>query len=106
VKKSGFCLISSIHVDKKKPASYMELTVKLYGILRRHRPETAEGAPHRPFQISLPENSAINDLIQLLQIKDGAVNAAALNGEAVSSDTLLHNGDTISLFPPAAGGDS
>lgn len=82
----------------------MNLTVKLYGTLRRHRPETAEGAPHHPFPITLPENSTINDLVTLLQIKDGAVNAAALNGEAVSNDTTMNDGDTISLFPPAAGG--
>ncbi len=84
----------------------MELTVKLYGILRRYRPETAEGAPHHPFPISLPENSTLHDLIDLLQIKDGVVNATAVNGEAVNQDTRLHDGDTISLFPPAAGGAS
>lgn len=84
----------------------MEITVKLYGILRRHRPETAEGLPHHPFQITLPDNSAITDLINLLQIKDGTVNAAALNGEAVDNHAPLQNGDTISLFPPAAGGAS
>jgi molybdopterin converting factor small subunit len=27
-----------------------------------------------------------------------------LNGEAVSNDTTMNDGDTISLFPPAAGG--
>jgi molybdopterin converting factor small subunit len=82
----------------------MNLTVKLYGTLRRHRPETAEGAPHHPFSLSLPENSTINDLVSLLKINDGAVNAAAVNGDSVSNETSLQDGDSVSLFPPTAGG--
>lgn len=82
----------------------MEITVKLYGMLRRNRPESASGAPHHPFPFSLPEDSSIADLVRLLEIKDGMVNGSAVNGEATNLDTRLQDGDTVSLFPPAAGG--
>jgi sulfur carrier protein ThiS len=82
----------------------MELTVKLYGTLRKYRPDTAGGAPHQPFTTSLPENSTVFDVMRALAIADGAVNAAAVNGDSVTNDTVLHDGDSVSLFPPAAGG--
>jgi len=82
----------------------MKLTVKLYGSLRKYRPKTAGGAPHQPFDITISENSTVLDLMRSLQIGDGAVNAAAVNGDAVENDTSLHEGDSVSLFPPAAGG--
>jgi molybdopterin converting factor small subunit len=83
----------------------MEITVKLYGMLRRNRPASAPGAPHHPFQFSISENSTIADLVRLLEMKDGVVNGSAVNGDAANMDSPLHEGDTISLFPPAAGGD-
>jgi sulfur carrier protein ThiS len=82
----------------------MELTIKLYGALRKYRPSSAGGAPHQPFSFSIPENSTVLDLMQALEIGDGVVNAAAVNGEAVENHATLHDNDTVSLFPPAAGG--
>jgi len=82
----------------------MNLTVKLYGTLRKYRPDSAPGALHQPFTISTPENLTINDLMRSLNIVDGAVNATAVNGDAVGNDTILHDGDAVTLFPPAAGG--
>jgi len=44
------------------------------------------------------------DLIRSLEIMEGSVNAAAVNGDSVDNETILQDGDTVSLFPPAAGG--
>ena len=82
----------------------MQVTVKLYGVLRRHRPPDASGAPHRPFELQLPAGSTVADLNGRLGIADGMVNAAAVNGAAVEPDAQLQEGDQVSLFPPAAGG--
>lgn len=62
------------------------------------------GAPHQPFPFSVPEDSTIIDLMSRLEIVDGAVNAAAVNGNAVENTAVLKDGDIVSLFPPAAGG--
>lgn len=82
----------------------MEVEVKLYGSIRRYRPATAAGAPHHPFDVTLPDGATTTSLAELLAIPEGLVNAAAVNGEAVAPDTPLQPGDKVSLFPPAAGG--
>lgn len=82
----------------------VEIEVKLYGQLRRYRPEGAPGAPHQPFKWQAMGSTAVA-LAHELGIPDGLVNAAAVNGTAVDLDTPFHPGDTIGLFPPSAGGN-
>lgn len=82
----------------------IEVSVKLYGSLRRYRPTTAEGAAHHPFTLTLATGATIHELVQQLSIANGQVNAAAINNEAVSNTAKLQDGDTVHLFPPAAGG--
>jgi molybdopterin converting factor small subunit len=82
----------------------MEVTVKLFGILRRHRPEEIEGAPHHPFNAELPESATVDDLRSRLGVGEGVLSAVAVNGESADLATPLHEGDAVSFFPPAAGG--
>lgn len=82
----------------------MEVEVKLYAVLRRYRPETAGGAMHHPFVVSLPAGATIASLTELLEIPEDLVTAAALNDGAVDVDTRLQDGDKVGLFPPSAGG--
>ncbi|HRQ40160.1 MAG TPA: MoaD/ThiS family protein [Chloroflexota bacterium] len=82
----------------------MEVEVKLYGQLRRYRPEGVAGAPHQPFKWLLVGGTAVS-LAHELGIPDGLVNAVAVNGTAVDLDTPLHAADKVSLFPPSAGGN-
>ncbi len=78
--------------------------MKLYGTLRRYRPEAAGGAPHHPFSVSMPDGATLAQLAAHLGVPEGLVNAAAVNGQAVESETPLQDGDEVGLFPPAAGG--
>lgn len=80
--------------------------MKLYGVLRRHRPAAATGAPHHPFSVELVAGATVADLTAHLAIDAGIVNAMAVNGDAVDEQTPLVDGDEVSLFPPAAGGES
>jgi hypothetical protein len=82
----------------------MKIEVKLHGTLRRYRPNDATGAPHHPFFISLPKSLTIAELAAYLEIPDGLVNAASINGEAVSPEAVLPEGAAVQLFPPSAGG--
>ena len=82
----------------------MKIEVKLHGTLRRHRPSDIEGAPHHPFSMVLSEGTTVAQLVKTLAIRDGLLNAAAVNGESVSIDSVLHDGDSVQLFPPSAGG--
>jgi len=83
----------------------VKVEVKLYGMLRNNRPAEARGAPHHPFDITLLEEATAVHLAKQLGIEDGLVTAVAINGETAELDTILHDGDQISLFPPSAGGN-
>lgn len=82
----------------------MKIEVKLYGMLRRHRPTTASGAPHHPFDVTLPAGATVNALLETLAIPNGLLNAASVNQNSVELDTILRENDRVSLFPPSAGG--
>lgn len=82
----------------------MKIEVKLHGTLRRHRPKDAGGAPHHPFFVSMADGATVTDLVTQLAIREGLLNAAAVNGEAVTVDAALQDGDSVQLFPPSAGG--
>lgn len=82
----------------------MKVTVKLHGILRRHRPEGSEGAPHHPFTMELPSPATVDDLGASLGLGQGISIVVAVNGEAAEVATALHQGDVVYFFPPAAGG--
>ncbi len=82
----------------------MQVEIKLHGNLRQYRPKTAVGAPHHPFWLTVPENISLQWVVTQLQIPDGLVNAASLNGEAVELDAPLQDNDKVQLFAPSAGG--
>jgi sulfur carrier protein ThiS len=82
----------------------MEVTVKLHGVLRRHRPGGIEGAPHHPFTMQLPSAASVDDLGESLGLSHSVSFVVAVNGEAAELATALHQGDVVTFFPPAAGG--
>lgn len=82
----------------------MKIEVKLHGTLRRHRPTDAAGAPHHPFALSVPDGVTVAHVVDQLGIETGLLNAAAVNGDSVNLDSVLHEGDSVQLFPPSAGG--
>lgn len=84
----------------------MKIEVKLYGTLRKYRPEEAAGAPHHSFILEVAEATTVHDVAHTLGIPDGFINATAVNGTTAPSTTTLHDNDKISLFPPSTGGTS
>ncbi|MCL4869471.1 MAG: MoaD/ThiS family protein [Anaerolineae bacterium] len=82
----------------------MEIEIKLYGLLRRHRPADQPGAPHHPFVlVCTPEDTPLM-VIERLGIAEGMVVAAAINNQSSSLDTPLQPGDKLAFFPPSSGG--
>ena len=84
----------------------IKIEVKLFGILRRYRPEAAGGAPHHPFFVMMASGATVEMLLQTLEMPDDMVNATAVNRESVEQPytTPLQDGDQVSFFPPTAGG--
>ncbi len=79
----------------------MNIQVKLYALLRRYHPGPN---PSAWLTLELPDGATIADAAVQLQLPDGLVHAAAVNGESCELDHPLQDGDRVSLFPPAAGG--
>lgn len=84
--------------------SEIKVTVKLYGVLRKHRPVGAPGATHHSFELDLRNGATVAELAADLGITANSFSAVAINGEAAEEDTPLRNGDEVRLFPPSAGG--
>ena len=84
----------------------IQVQVKLYGGLRRCRPQSATGQSHHPFTTTLPEGAQVVQLLESLSIERGQVNGVSVNGRASGKEYQLHHGDDVRLFPPSTGGQS
>lgn len=82
----------------------MKVIIKLYGILRRYRPAQLPGARHQAFELEIVDNMSVAELTKRLGIDAGFVAGAAVNGESVQLDAIIREGDSVSFFPPVAGG--
>ncbi len=80
------------------------MTVKLYGVLRKHRPVGVPGESHHSFELDLQKGATVAELVAHLGINAGSFSAVAINGEAAEEDRPLQDGDVVRLFPPSAGG--
>jgi sulfur-carrier protein len=74
----------------------MKITIKLFATLRKgmFEEETREFTP----------GMAVKEVIRGLNIPGNQVTLILLNGRHAAPDTELHDGDTLSLFPPIGGG--
>jgi sulfur carrier protein ThiS len=82
----------------------VQVEIKLHGVLRRHRPDTAGGASHHPFSLPVTAGETAASLLARLNIPPEMVHGVAVNGQQAGLDTPVHGGDVVHLFPPAAGG--
>ena len=84
-------------------ASDLQVTVKLYGLLRDYHPHKEE-PPHRAFTLSVPSGASLMTVLDLLGIPEEIVAGAARNGDTVSLETGIESEDDLRYFSPIAGG--
>ena len=77
----------------------MEITVKLFGRLRRYLESGQD-----EITVQLDGQNTVNSVIQILGIEDTEVWMARTNGRAVPKDTLLQQGDVVELYSVIGGG--
>jgi len=78
----------------------MKITLKLFAALREHMITHHNGA----CEVSLGEIATVQDVLEKFRIPDDIPKIILINGAQKSSCDVLHNGDTLSVFPPIAGG--
>jgi len=80
----------------------MHIDVKLFANLRKKLPPGSSGSKA---QITLEAGATIQALIDFLNIPVELAQMVLVNGEQTREfDRQLVDGDTVSIFPPVAGG--
>ena len=84
----------------------MRIYVRLFANLRDRFPQAARGRG----EIELDEGASLDDLIERLEIPDRLAQMVLINGQQAPRDHaaragyILEEGETVSIFPPIAGG--
>jgi molybdopterin converting factor small subunit len=79
----------------------MHVMVKLFASLTRFKPGVKFG---KPFEVDLPDDAAVKDLLALLQIPPEETKVVFINNIIKEQDATLSDGDVIGIFPPVGGG--
>jgi molybdopterin converting factor small subunit len=78
----------------------MNITIKLFATLRDHMKNHHNGA----CEIAVQETATVQDVLASFRIPEDIPKIILINGVQKSAGDLLHEGDTLSVFPPIAGG--
>lgn len=74
----------------------MTVTVKLFATFRDGR--------FKEERRNYPEQTTIGQIIEQLELPEAELGAILLNARHVEKDVVLHDGDTLSIFPLVGGG--
>ena len=74
----------------------MKLEIKLFASLQKFMPNAEK--------IKLDDNCTVIELLEKIGINSSEVAITLVNGRHVQLDQTLHDGETVAIFPPIAGG--
>ena len=77
----------------------MNITLKLYTVLREYLPGDLKDNT-----LSIPDNSRVVDVINMLKIPDELPKIILINGSQRNPESKICDGDELSMFPPISGG--
>lgn len=79
----------------------MKIEVKLFATLAMYLPDEEEG---NSATVDVPDGTTVGQLMHRLGIPDEMPRITLINGRDAALEQLIHDGDTLSAFPPLAGG--
>ncbi len=74
----------------------MKLEIKLFASLQKFMPNAEK--------VELNDNCTVLELLDKIGINSSEVAITLVNGRHVKLDQTLHDGETVAIFPPIAGG--
>jgi molybdopterin converting factor small subunit len=74
----------------------MKLEIKLFASLQKFMPNVEK--------LELDDSCTVLDLLEIIGINSSEVAITLVNGRHVQFDQKLHDGETVAIFPPIAGG--
>jgi molybdopterin converting factor small subunit len=78
----------------------MKVKLKLFATLRKHITENDTGT----CELDLTESTSVQEVLDLMKIPNNIPKIILINGMQKRAEDTLQNGDTLSVFPPIAGG--
>jgi molybdopterin converting factor small subunit len=79
----------------------MKIEIALYATLSQYLPP---GAQQRKAVIEVRDSATVRDVMTQLGIPQDLSSILLVNGRQAREDTALKDGETVSIFPPLAGG--
>lgn len=76
----------------------MKVTAKLMSIFAKYQKCDEDG------KTTIKDGATVLDLVRELGIPEKQVRIVAVNGKQSDLETILSEGDTVFIFPPAIGG--
>jgi molybdopterin converting factor small subunit len=80
----------------------MKVKVQLYAILAKYLPTNAN---NKTAILEVAEGTSVQGILSELKIPENMPKILLVNGRSAELDRLLTEGDTLSIFPPIAGGE-
>ncbi|CAB1063259.1 hypothetical protein D1BOALGB6SA_8042 [Olavius sp. associated proteobacterium Delta 1] len=80
----------------------MKISVRLFGTLGRNRPDYEPAATG--FEIEIPENAKVGDLLAHLKIVESDRAVVAINARVLKPDDILPSGAVVHVFQSVFGG--
>ena len=74
----------------------MKVEIKLFASLQKFMPNAEK--------VELDNNCTVLNLLEKIGINSSEVAIILVNGRHVDLDQRLHEGETVAIFPPIAGG--
>jgi len=79
----------------------MDVEVRLFATFRDYLPRGSESFS---FRKSLEREMAVSRVAEDINLPHDIPKIFIVNGNVVTGDYVLHDGDVVSIFPPVAGG--
>lgn len=79
----------------------MKIEIALYATLSKYLPPSAQ---NRKAVIDVRDGATVDEVLRQLGIPREHPNIVLVNGKQGSEATALHDGETLAVFPPLAGG--
>jgi molybdopterin converting factor small subunit len=79
----------------------MEIELRLFSTFREYLPE---GSDTFSCKKSVPAETAVKEVADEMKLPADIPKIFVVNGNVVTGDHTLRDGDVVSIFPPVAGG--
>jgi molybdopterin converting factor small subunit len=93
--------VSPIVNGKKENRRGMKIKLKLFATFREYLPEGNDG---HSIMLELAESTTVDSVLVMLKLPTDIPKIILINGLQKTAVEVLKEGDTLSVFPPIAGG--